>query len=180
MSDPDSSSTGGTDRDSDSFGLSRRSILRGAAATGALLAGAGSASANGQGGQAVVHPDDHHPDEPFEITKVDSCPEPASNPDGSCWAPPLYFQCDGNGGPSGPGKDGSLPFPYWHFEYVNDELNSGAPYKLYTRDNKVRTDVTYRWRGGEKRCEGEGDRWPEADRLPEYLVQTGFSAGGTD
>lgn len=124
---------------------SRRTILRGAAATGALLLGAGTATGNGRGGQAVVETADFEPDEPFTI--VDG---PFEKPDDR-----IGFQCNGQGR--------EISFPYWEFTYEGD--SSSETRKLYTRDNQIATDVTYRWTGQTKDC-GE-------------YVQTGFSAGGT-
>lgn len=153
----------------DTIDRSRRAILRATVGAGALLLGSGVASADGQGGQAVVCDEDFRPDGSFVITEVSGCPPEARNPDGSCWAPPLYFQCNGNGGRVPPGKDGKIPFPYWHFNYVDDP-DDADPRKLYSRDNEVRTGVTYRWPGNEKRCPGTNDC--------ASLVQTGFTAGG--
>jgi hypothetical protein len=141
------------------------------AASGALLAGAGVAGARGQGGQAVVREEDFEPDREFVISEVSDCPEEATNPDGSCWAPTLFYQCKGKGGRAPPGKGGTLPFPYWTFQYYNDDGSlEETERKLYTRDNEVRTGVTYRWPGGSKEC-------PQPDG--QVLIQTGFSAGGT-
>jgi hypothetical protein len=150
--------------------LSRRTVLNSVAVSGALLGGMGVASGKGQGGQGVVHEDDFRPDGSFVITEVSDCPEEATNPDGSCWAPTLYFQCNGEGGRAPPGKGGTLPFPYWTFQYYNDDGTlEDTKRKLYTRDNKVRTGVTYHWPGQAKECPQESG---------DVLVQTGFSAGG--
>lgn len=147
--------------------LPRRRILQGTVVAGAFVVGMGSASASGQGGQAVVHETDYRPDASFVITEVADCKEGYSNPDGSCWDDPLYFQCDGKGGRVPPGKGGTIPFPYWHFNYLDEVDENGEPTreprKLYTRDNEVKTGVTYRWPGQEKQC-GE-------------YIQTGFAAG---
>lgn len=152
----------------DSIDLTRRAVLSATAGAGALVLGSVPAAASGKGGQAVVHEDDYRANEPFVISAVPDCDRPA-NPDGSCWdSPPFTFQCNGEGGRYPPGKGGRIPFPYWHFNYPSDD-DEQAPRKLYTRDNEVRTGVTYRWPGNEKRCPGEnGD---------ETLVQTGFTAG---
>jgi hypothetical protein len=151
--------------------LSRRRILSGAAASGAMLAGMGGVSARGQGGQCVVSEEDYEPDRSFVITEVSDCPDEASNPDGSCWAPTLFYQCEGEGGRFPPGKGGTLPFPYWTFQYYRaDGSLEDTERKLYTRDNRVRTGVTYRWPGDAKECPQDSG---------EVLVQTGFSAGGT-
>lgn len=144
--------------------LSRRNVLHGTAVAGALVLGTGTGAANGQGGQAVVYESDFEPDRQFVITEVDDCREGQRNPDGSCWDDPLFFQCDGKGGPSEPGKGGTIPFPYWHFQYVDEDGNlEEEKRQLYTRDNEVRTGVTYRWPGQAKRC-------------PNDLVQTGFTS----
>lgn len=155
----------------------RRRILRGAVGAGALLLGTGTASASGRGGQAVVCREDFEPDRPFVVTEVSDCPEGARNPDGSCWEPPLLFQCNGKGGRVPPGKGGRMPFPYWHFQYVNENGTlEERKRKLYTRDNEVRTGVTYRWPGRAKKC-GNPDHWPEAGQECSGLIQTGFVAG---
>jgi hypothetical protein len=152
-----------------SLTLSRRKVLNSVAVSGALLGGMGVASASGQGGQAVVSEEDFKPDRSFVITEVSDCPEEATNPDGSCWAPTLYYQCKGEGGRAPPGKGGTLPFPYWTFQYYNDDGTlEDTERKLYTRDNEVRTGVTYHWPGRAKECPQESG---------EVLVQTGFSAG---
>lgn len=161
----------GVETETKASAFSRRKVLRGVAASGALLAGAGVAGARGQGGQAVVREEDFEPDREFVISEVSDCPEEATNPDGSCWAPTLFYQCKGKGGRAPPGKGGTLPFPYWTFQYYNDDGSlEETERKLYTRDNEVRTGVTYRWPGGSKEC-------PQPDG--QVLIQTGFSAGGT-
>lgn len=147
-------------------GISRREVLSSTAATGALLLGMDTAAAHGQGGQAVVYEGDFEEDQSFVIVEVEGCEK--KNPDGSCWDVPLVFQCHGQGGPSKPGKDGGIPFPFWHFYYVDDDGNQvGDLKKLYTRDNEVKTAVTYHWPGNEKEC-------------PNGLIQTGFVAGSAD
>jgi hypothetical protein len=162
-------STDEAERTTTSAGISRRRVLGVAATSSALLAGMGSVSARGQGGQGVVREEDYRPDRSFVITEVDDCPEEASNPDGSCWAPTLFYQCDGKGGRAPPGKGGTLPFPYWTFQYYDEDGNlEETERKLYTRDNEVRTGVTYRWPGQAKECPQDSG---------EVLIQTGFSAG---
>lgn len=162
--------TGGDDGASPRAEWSRRTVLRSVAVSGALLGTAGAVSASGQGGQAVVRAEDYEPDRSFVVTTVGDCPEEATNPDGSCWAPALYYQCDGKGGPAPPGKGGTIPFPYWYFQYDDDDDGTleETKRKLYTRDNEVLTDVTYRWPGSAKEC-------PQPSG--EVLIQTGFTAG---
>lgn len=153
----------------DSLNLSRRKLLHGSAAVGALLVGAGSASANGKGGQAVVFEEDYKADGSFVIREVEGCTEPA-NPDGSCQDEPLPFQCNGEGGPFPPGKGGTIVFPYWNFNYVDDP-DDMDPRRIYTRDNSIRTGVRYRWTGKAKKCPDNRD----SPGVPEDLVQTGFA-----
>lgn len=119
--------------------LSRRRLLRGAAAgAGVLVAGTGVAAADGQGGQAVVPTPDFKP-EPFVIQqRVDDI---------------VRFQCNGQGK--------RILLVGWEFVYQGeDQIRT-----LYTRDNEVKTGVTYEFPGRPKEC-GE-------------LVQTGFVAGNS-
>jgi hypothetical protein len=173
MSDQENSHVDGADgRTTTAVGFSRRSVLRGVATSGALLAGAGAVSAKGQGGQAVVLAEDYDPERAFVISEVADCPADATNPDGSCWDPTLFYQCKGKGGRAPPGKGGTLPFPYWTFQYYEDDGSlEETERKLYTRDNEVRTGVTYRWPGSSKECPQ-----PNGD----LLIQTGFTAGNGD
>jgi hypothetical protein len=160
----------GDERTGDVGGFSRRKVLSSVAASGALLGGMGAVRARGQGGQAVVLDEDYDPDREFVISEVSDCPEEATNPDGSCWEPTLFYQCEGKGGRAPPGKGGTLPFPYWTFQYYTDDGSlEETERKLYTRDNEVRTGVTYRWPGSAKECPQ-----PNGD----LLIQTGFTAGG--
>lgn len=140
-----------TERTDDSVHLSRRRLLRTAGAGGVLLLAAGSATANGNGGQCIVHEDLYYPDETFVIRAVpdSECDNPT--PDGSCRDDSLLFQCRGQGGPFPPGKDGGIPFPFWNFEYEGGP-RAEERLKLYTRDNSIETDITYRWSRKEKDC----------------------------
>jgi hypothetical protein len=136
--------------------ISRRRVLQGAAATGALVVATGPASANGKGGQAIVREDQYYPDESFVIREVpdDKCTN--RTPDGSCRDDSLVFQCRGQGGPFPAGKGGGIPFPYWDFEYESGP-QAGERLKLYTRDNSIEAGLTYRWSRKEKDCpETEG------------------------
>ncbi|WP_396611885.1 hypothetical protein ACH9L7_00945 [Haloferax sp. S1W] len=129
-----------TDREADDVtaSFSRRTLLRSGAATGALLLGAGTVSANGQGGAAIVRKEDYKT-KPFVITEVTDPFEREKVPCG--------------------GGD-LVSLVGWHFSYEDeDEVRT-----LYTRDNKVKTGVTYTWPGNDKSC---GD-----------FIQTGYSAGG--
>jgi hypothetical protein len=135
----------------ESITIPRRHLLKGTATVGALLVGAGSASANGKGGQGIVRKDQYFPNESFTILEVpdDECDSPT--PDGSCRDNPLVFQCRGKGGPFPPGKGGGIPFPWWYFKYESGPLE-GERLKLYTRDNSIKTGITYRWSRKSKNC----------------------------
>lgn len=69
MPEANSSTTDDVETNSGVPDLSRRTILHGAAATGALLLGAGTAAGNGQGGQAVVKENDFEAEKQFTIDK---------------------------------------------------------------------------------------------------------------
>lgn len=154
-----------SDEDGDSskttLGVSRRRFLQASAGTGALLVSAGTASANGKGGQAIVREDIYYPDESFVILEVESCEKPTGY--GSCFEDPLLFRCNGQGGRFPPGKDGALPFPWWNFKYTSGP-REGELFRLYTRDNSIEAGLTYRWTRKEKDC-------PET---PDYF-QVGFA-----
>lgn len=122
--------------------IPRRRLLQGTAAMGALLVGTGSASANGTGGQAIIHKDHYHSDETFEIHEVpdEDCEIKAG---GSCRDDSLVFQCRGKGG--------GIPFPWWYLEYEGGP-SAGEQVRLYTRDNSIRTGITYRWSRKSKDC----------------------------
>lgn len=155
-----------------SNGLARRSVLQatvGAVGAGGLLLGAGSATANGKGGQGIVREDLFLSDETFEILEVPETECDDISPDGSCLDPEkrLPFRCNGKGGRFPPGKGGALPFPWWHFRYLTG-VKAGERFRLYTRDNSIETGITYRWSRKRKDC-------PET---PDYF-QVGFVAGGT-
>jgi hypothetical protein len=155
-----------TESADDSTHVSRRRLLQTTAASGALLLSAGSATANGRGGQCIVREDIYYPEETFVIREVPDSECDNSTPDGSCRDSPLVFQCRGKGGPFPPGKGGGIPFPFWYFEYEGGP-RAGDQLKLYTRDNSIKTDITYRWSRKEKDC-------PET---PDYF-QVGFVADG--
>lgn len=114
--------------------VSRRTVLHGAVGTTALALGVGGVAANGKGGQAFVLVEEFEADGRFEI--LDG---PFTDPDER-----ENFQC----GKQGPG----ISFPYWTFTYEGDD--EGEPNKLYTRDNTIDTDVTYRWTN-DKPCDDE-------------------------
>jgi hypothetical protein len=137
---PEDSSQPGEATGTDSpIGLSRRGLLRGAAVgAGTLVAGTGGAAADGQGGQAVVPTGDFKP-EPFVIRRrIDDI---------------VRFQCNGQGK--------RILLVGWEFVYEGeDQVRT-----LYTRDNQVKTGVTYEFPGAPKEC-GE-------------LVQTGYVAGSS-
>ncbi|MFC7204098.1 hypothetical protein ACFQJC_11280 [Haloferax namakaokahaiae] len=132
-----------------SNGVPRRRFMQAAAGSGALLLGAGTVSANGKGGQAIIHEDEYYPDESFVILEAQECDSPT--PYGSCRDDPLFFQCYGQGGRFPPGKGGTLPFPWWNIKYVSGPLE-GELLRLYTRDNSIEAGLTYRWTRKEKDC----------------------------
>ncbi|WP_424006910.1 hypothetical protein [Haloferax denitrificans] len=142
-------------------GVTRRRVLQASAGTGALLLASGTAAANGKGGQAIVREDEYYPDETFVILEVESCDNQTQY--GSCRDDSLPFRCEGQGGRFPPGKGGALPFPWWNFKYESGPLE-GELLRIYTRDNSIDTDSTYRWTRKEKDC-------PET---PDYY-QVGFA-----
>jgi hypothetical protein len=127
----------------------RRRFMQAAAGSGALLLGAGTASANGKGGQAIIREDKFFPDEEFVIIEAQGCDNPTSY--GSCREGSLPYQCEGLGGPFPPGKGGTIPFPWWTMKYTSGP-EAGNEYKLYTRDNTIKTGLTYRWTRKGKTC----------------------------
>ncbi len=151
MPESNSSTDADESRTEKSTSLSRRRVLQGAAATGALFVATGPASANGKGGQAIVREDQYYPDESFVIREVPEGECTNRTPDGSCRDDSLVFQCRGQGGPSSPGKGGGIPFPWWHFEYEGGP-REGERLKLYTRDNSIEAGLTYRWSRKETDC----------------------------
>ena len=153
---------GHDETDSPRLGVSRRRFLQASAGAGALLVSAGTATANGKGGQAIVREDEFYPDESFVILEAETCDNPT--PYGSCFDDPLLFRCNGQGGRFPPGKDGALPFPWWNFKYVSGPLE-GELLRIYPRDNSIEAGLTYRWTRKEKDC-------PET---PDYF-QVGFAA----
>lgn len=130
----------GTDdeRETDTSGtLSRRNVLSGLAASGALLLGAKTVTADGRGGQAIVEETAYKENEPFTITEG-----PIRDDNGFERQP---YRCSDSGR--------QISFVAWKFEY--DDLDKGGT--LYTRDNQIETDVTYHW-GGPKDCDAD-DEW---------------------
>ncbi len=112
--------------------FTRRAVLHGAAGTAVLALGAGGVAANGNGGQAFVADGDFE-DRTFEIKEGGPFADPEDRETFAC-------------GSQGPG----ISFPYWEFTYEGeDEVR-----KLYTRDNTIATDVTYRWTN-DKTCDDE-------------------------
>lgn len=109
--------------------LTRRAVLHGAAGTTVLALAAGGVAANGKGGQAFVHVDDFDADGTFEIEEG-----PFEAPEDR-----RRFSC-GNQGPG-------LSFPYWEFTYEGEDTVR----RIYTRDNTIDTDATYRWTN-DKEC----------------------------
>ncbi|WP_410765167.1 hypothetical protein [Haloferax sp. DFSO60] len=134
---------------SESTGVPRRRFMQAAAGSGALLLGAGTASANGKGGQAIIPEDEYYPDESFVILEAQECDN--QTPYGSCRDESILFQCNGLGGPFPPGKGGSIPFPWWNIKYVSGPLE-GELLRLYTRDNSIVPGLTYHWTRKEKDC----------------------------
>ncbi|MFB6186836.1 MAG: hypothetical protein ABEI86_08225, partial [Halobacteriaceae archaeon] len=102
--------------------------------------------------QAVVQKNDYRENQSFEIIN------------GPHWDEILRFQCNGEGR--------KIPFPYWNFEYINEDVLR----RLYTRDNQINTTVTYHWPGNEKLCEesyiivSNGDVIEKGD-----AIQSGFA-----
>jgi hypothetical protein len=108
--------------------LTRRAVLHGAAGTTVLALAAGGVAANGKGGQAFVDADAVAEAETFEFESTEPQFDEVKE-----------FSCNGNA---------ELPFPYWNIDV------DGSEYKLYTRDNSIDTDVTYRWTN-DKGCNDE-------------------------
>lgn len=117
-------------RTNTSIELSRRKVLCGTVGAGALVLGMGTVSADGRGGQAIVATEDFR-SKPFVIERITGPDEPDRK----------GYQC------REPGREISLVG--WKFGYEDDDTDR----TLYTRDNQIKTDVTYRWAGRNKDCD---------------------------
>lgn len=118
--------------------VSRRTILNGAVGTGALALGVGGVAANGKGGQAFVLAADFKDGEDVTFTITDGPSDEFEDVDEDQRR--KTFDC----GRNGPG----LPFPYWRIKYDDenyDEVPDKELPKLYTRDNRIKTGISYRW-----------------------------------
>lgn len=116
----------GTDRS-----VTRRTVLNGAIGTGALALGTGVVAANGKGGQGFVDADAVEESEGTFEFKSEEVQDGRDDYKG--------FDCNGKAG---------LPFPYWEIRVDGYDDN---PVNLYTRDNSIDTDETYRWTN-DKKC----------------------------
>lgn len=106
-----------------SMDVFRRDVLKRsvAASTGLVFVSAfGSTAAEpGRGGQAIVAEGSFRPDTEFEILEFTAHRQ--------------GFQCKGDNRP--------VTLVSWRFQYVDDETDR----QMFTRDNNIDTEVTYRW-----------------------------------
>jgi len=131
MSDSPQSSDEETGADSTSD-VTRRAVLNGAVGTGALALGAGVVAANGKGGQAFVDANAVEEGETFTFVSEEAQFDDVKK-----------FSCNGKA---------ELPFPYWRID-----VDGFGETRLYTRDNSIDTDETYRWTN-DKKCNDDFDQ----------------------
>jgi hypothetical protein len=153
--------------------ISRRRMLTGTLAAGALALGgtAGSVAGDqetgrfndspGRGGEAVLAEGDFR-DQPFEITRRSGDTADQSSEDAISG---VTFNCNN-------GEGNSIFLVAWYFQYTDED----AERVLYTRSNNIDTDRTFRWGGGSKLCE-DSVSVPGSDESLDF-VQTPYQAVG--